>query len=249
VLHSNNNEGAVKYCFFKNLFEFHKEDDMSKQKGQFAKNKGLLLKEKKHTARNQKPYLPRAEYRQLAYKSMTSEEYECHMSKRITNFSESGVKDFLDRLYDIGINGVRFRFDFREKDKAYQNYVKHFLEALSDSGIYRTMKIHIQVPNGSPKFKHCLAPFLWPVIAPNIKIYACPHSIKDELEAKYKRESVSLMKTDKGGYLCNGNCNPFMSGLNARFNKNLENNPDLLEAIEKFSYSNRIYPIIKERNV
>jgi len=162
----------------------------------------------------------------------------------ITNFSESGIEIFLDRLNRTGVNNVKFRFDFHERDKSYQEDVTCFIKSLSDSGKFKPMKINIQQPHECSGFKYCLSPFLWPILGPNIKLYACPHSIKNEMEAYYERASVSSIETDKG-LLCNSICQPFMLGLNKKFNKDLENNPDLLEAVKNFGYSKTIYPIVK----
>jgi wyosine [tRNA(Phe)-imidazoG37] synthetase (radical SAM superfamily) len=166
-------------------------------------------------------------------------------AKGITNFSESSIEDFVYCLHHTGVNNVKFRFDFHEKSRQYQEDVTSFIKSLSDSGKFKPMTINIQQPHECPGFKYCLSPFLWPVLGPNIKLYACPHSIKNEMEAYYERDSVSLIETDKGP-LCNSICQPFMFGLNKRFNNDLKNNPDLLEAVKKCGYSRTIYPLVKE---
>jgi len=172
--------------------------------------------------------------------------YVVSRAKGITNFSEPGIEDFLDRLNHVGVNNVKFRVDFHERDKSYQEDVTGFIKSLSDSGKFKPMKINIQQPHvNAQNFKYCLSPFLWPVLGPNMKLYACPHSIKDEMELCHERGSVSLIETDKG-LLCNSICQPFMLGLNKRFNKDLECDPDLLEAVKKCGYSKTIYPIVKE---
>jgi len=162
-------------------------------------------------------------------------------AERITNFSESGIIDFLDCLSHIGVNNIRFRFDFNEKSRSFQDYVTEFIKSISDSGKYRPMSIHIQQPHECPGFKYCLSPLVWPVLAPNIRLYACPHSIRNEMELYHKRGSVLLVETDNGP-LCNTTCQPFMLGLNQRFNRDLKDQPELLDAVKKYSYSKTIYP-------
>jgi hypothetical protein len=160
----------------------------------------------------------------------------------ITNFSESGIEDFVYYLNRIGVNNIKFRFDFCEKSKPFMEYVTRYIKSLSDSGKYYPTAIHIQQPKVCPKFKYCLAPFIWPVLGPDIRIYACPHSIRKETEAYYKGDSVPLMNTDNGP-LCNFTCQPFMVGLNKIFNNDMEEHQDLQEAVRNYSYSKTIYPI------
>jgi wyosine [tRNA(Phe)-imidazoG37] synthetase (radical SAM superfamily) len=86
----------------------------------------------------------------------------------ITNFFESEVKSFTCKMRRIGVNGLKFRFDFHEHDSRYQDYVTKFIREISDSGDYKPLNIYVQMPSSQcSAFKHCLSPFLWPVIGPD----------------------------------------------------------------------------------
>jgi pyruvate-formate lyase-activating enzyme len=166
-------------------------------------------------------------------------------SRGICNFFETGIEDFAKQLLSLGVNDLKFRFSYNEKSKSYQDYVTKFIEDIS--GKYKPMTIFLQKPYHSCSgFKYCISPLVWPVIGPDAKLYACPHSIKREMELYHKRKALFLVKTDKGS-LCNFTCPPFMRRLNEKFNLDMED-PNFLKMVKGYCLSENVYPIAsKER--
>ncbi|MDR1901468.1 MAG: radical SAM protein [Treponema sp.] len=157
-------------------------------------------------------------------------------ARGLTNFSENSILRFIEDMNVIGVNGLKFRFDFNEKNEQYQEYIRNFIKAISDSGKFLPMNIHIQPPEHNPGFKYCLAPFIWPVLGPDIRLYPCPHSMKSELELSQDRESVFLIQEGEEK-LCNCVCPPFMFSLNKIFNHDMEYDIEFRRAINAYQNS------------
>jgi len=158
-------------------------------------------------------------------------------TKGINNFSETGIKQFAARLREIGVDDLKFRFDFFEEDKLYHEYVMKFIDKIAND--FKPMTVFIQKPNQRcAGFKYCLAKFEWPVLAPNNQIFECAHAMKSALT---QEKSVYKIDAEEG---CNEICTPFMYGLNKRFNQDMEEDPNFRKMMERYSFSESVYPII-----